>query len=89
MRTLLDDPALLVGLIRTAMILAVSFGAAITEPQQAAILAFAGALTAVLSLLLTGVTRRLTTPVANPTLPEGTSVIVQTPEGQLDRLARL
>jgi len=82
MKALLNDPALLVGLIRALMILVVSFGAAITNDQQAAILEFVGVLIAVLSILLTGVTRALTTPVSAPSLPQGTTVDVVTPEGE-------
>jgi hypothetical protein len=40
-----------------------------------------------MSLLLTGVTLAKTTPVSNPTLPEGTVVEVLTPEGQPNRTA--
>jgi hypothetical protein len=82
MTALLKDPALLVGLIRTAMILAVSFGIMLTDEQQAAVIGFAGALMAVLSIALSAVTRSLTTPVAAPVLPQGTQVEVITPEGQ-------
>jgi hypothetical protein len=82
MNSLLNDPALWIGVIRTGMILLVSFGVAITEPQQAAVLAFAGAVMAILSLALSGVTRKLTTPTAAPVLPQGTTVEVVTPAGR-------
>jgi hypothetical protein len=82
---LLNDPALIVGLVRAAMILAVSFGFALTQEQQDSLLMFVGALLAVLSVVLTAVTVKLTTPVAKPTLPEGTVVEVVTPEGQPNR----
>jgi len=82
MTTFLNDPALIVGLVRAALILAVSFGVYITQDQQDALLAFVGALLAVMSLALTAVTRAKTTPVANPVLPTGTTVEVTTPEGQ-------
>jgi hypothetical protein len=86
---LLQDPALIVGLIRAALILAVSFGVGITQAQQDSLLIFVGALLAVVSLALTGVTMSKTTPVANPTLPAGTTVIVETPAGEPNRLAKL
>ena len=82
-RTLLANPALLSGLLRTAMILVVSFGFTISQPQQDAVLAFVEVLILVVgSLALTGVTLARTTPVASPVLPEGTVVEVVTPEGQ-------
>jgi hypothetical protein len=37
--------------------------------------------------VLTGVTMSKATPIANPTLPEGTVVEVVTPEGQPNRTA--
>lgn len=82
MTTLLKDPALIVGLVRAAVILAVSFGVGISQAQQDSLLMFVGALLAVLSVVLTSVTIRLTTPVAAPVLPQGTTVKVVTPAGQ-------
>ena len=82
MTKLLSDPALVIGLVRAALILAVSFGVGFTQPQQDAVLMFTGALLAVLSVVLTAVTVRLTTSVATPTLPQGTIVEVVTPPGQ-------
>jgi hypothetical protein len=79
---LLQDPALVVGLIRAVLILLVSFGVAITQAQQDSVLMLTGAVLAVMSIILTGVTRIKTTPVANPVLPEGSVVEVVTPEGQ-------
>ena len=58
-----------------------------TQAQQDSILEPVGAALAVMSLLLTGVTLAKTTPVSNPTLPEGTVVEVLTPEGQPNRTA--
>ena len=87
MSALLSNPALLVGLIRAILIFAISFGVAISQEQQDATLMLVGSFLAVVSLLLTGVTMSKTTPVANPTLPEGTVVEVLTPEGQPNRTA--
>jgi hypothetical protein len=81
MGTLLNDPALIVGLVRAGLILAVSFGVGFTQAQQDSLLIFVGALLAVMSVVLTAVTRKLTTPVAQPTLPEGTIVEIVTPAG--------
>jgi hypothetical protein len=89
MAALLKDPALIVGLVRATLILVVSFGVAITQAQQDSLLMFTGALLAVMSILLTGVTVSKTTSKANPVLPAGTTVEVITPEGQLNRLATL
>lgn len=87
MAALLKDPALLVGLVRAILIFAISFGVAITQAQQDATLMLVGSVLAVVSLLLTGVTMSKTTPVSNPSLPEGTVVEVVTPEGQPNRTA--
>lgn len=89
MAALLKDPALIVGLIRAALILLVSFGVYVTQEQQDAILMFTGALLAVLSLVLTGVTVSKTTSVTKPTLKEGTAVEVITPQGRPNRIAVL
>jgi hypothetical protein len=86
MTKLLADPALIVGLVRSILILLISFGVAITQAQQDSLLMFTGAALAVMSIILTGVTRTLTTPVSNPTLPTGTTVEVITPAGQPDYL---
>lgn len=86
MTALLQDPALLVGLVRSALILAVSFGVAVTQAQQDALLMFVGAFLAVASIVLTQVTRINTTPTANPVLMAGTTVEVTTPAGQPDYL---
>jgi len=82
MTELLRDPALIVGLVRAALILAISFGVAVTQDQVDSILLFVGALLAVISIVLTQVTRLNTTPSAGPSLKQGTSVEVITPEGQ-------
>ena len=87
MAALLKDPALIVGLVRAILIFAVSFGVAITQEQQDATLMLVGSFLAVVSLLLTGVTLAMTTPVSNPSLPEGTVVEVLTPEWQPNRTA--
>ncbi|HSW41778.1 MAG TPA: hypothetical protein VLM76_04650 [Patescibacteria group bacterium] len=87
MAALLKDPALIVGLVRALLIFAISFGVAITQEQQDATLMLVGSALAVVSLVLTGVTMSKTTPIANPTLPEGTVVEVLTPEGQPNRTA--
>lgn len=76
---LLENPALLVGLVRAAMIFVVSFGVGITQPQQDSLLVLVGAFLAVASVVLTGVTLRTTTSTANPTLNVGTPV--KTPSG--------
>jgi hypothetical protein len=85
MTTLLNDPALIVGLVRATLILLVSFGFALTQEQQDSLLMFVGALLAVLSVVLTAVTVKLTTPKANPSVLEGTIVNVVTPEGEPNR----
>jgi len=79
MSKLLENPALLVGLVRAAMIFAVSLGVDITQAQQDSTLVLVGAFLAVASLVLTGVTLRTTTSIANPTLSVGT--VVTTPSG--------
>jgi uncharacterized membrane protein len=80
---LLKNPALLVGFVRAAMLVAVSFGVAFTQTQQDSVTTLVGAAIAVVaSLVLTGVTVSRTTPTANPSIPEGTTVTVITPEGQ-------
>lgn len=89
MSALLNDPALIVGLVRAGIILAVSFGVGITQDQQDSLLMFVGALLAVMSVVLTAVTRHLTTSVAKPALPQGTTVEVITPEGQPNTTAVL
>jgi len=89
MAELLKDPALIVGLIRAALILAVSFGVAITQQQQDAVLMFVGAFLAVLSLALTAVTVSRTTSSSAPTLDEGTVVTVVTPAGQPNKVTML
>ena len=85
MQALLANPALLVGLIRAVLILLITFGVAVTQAQQDSILELVGAVLAVMSLVLTGVTLQKTTPTANPSVPEGTIVNVITPEGQPNR----
>ena len=62
MSALLSNPALLVGLVRALLILLVTFGVAVTQAQQDSILELVGAVLAVMSLLLTGVTLAKTTP---------------------------
>ena len=87
LRALLDNPAVLIGLLRSALILATTFGVGITSEQQNGLIETAGAFLAVVSLALTGVTATVTTPKATPTLVEGTEVKVITPEGEPDRVA--
>jgi len=86
MAALLKDPALIVGLIRAALILLVSFGVYVTQDQQDAILLFTAALLTVISLVLTGVTVGKTTSNTSPTLKQGTVVEVITPEGQPNKV---
>jgi hypothetical protein len=86
MAALLKDPALIVGLIRAALILLVSFGVYVTQDQQDAILMFTAALLTVISLVLTGVTVSKTTSSSAPSLKEGTVVEVVTPEGQPNKV---
>jgi uncharacterized membrane protein len=86
MAALLKDPALIVGLIRAALILLVSFGVYVSQDQQDALLAFVGAFLAILSLVLTGVTVSKTTSNTSPTLKQGTVVEVVTPEGQPNKV---
>jgi len=68
---LLKEPALIVGLIRAGLILAVSFGAVITQEQQDSTTAFVGVLLAVISLALTGVTRSIVSSPDTVTQLEG------------------
>ena len=89
MADILKDPAVIVGLVRAALILLVSFGVAVTQEQQDALLIFVGAVLAVLSLVLTAVTASKTTSKENPVLPSGTTVEVITPEGQQNYLKTL
>jgi len=89
MAALLKDPALIVGLIRAAMILLVSFGVYVSQDQQDAILMFTSALLAILSLVLTAVTVSKTTSSAAPVLKQGTIVEVVTPEGQPNKVTVL
>jgi len=89
MAALLKDPALIVGLIRAAMILLVSFGIFVSQDQQDAILMFTSALLAILSLVLTAVTVSKTTSSAAPVLKQGTIVEVVTPEGQPNKVTVL
>jgi hypothetical protein len=89
MPALLKDPALVIGLIRAALILAVSFGVYVTQDQQDAILMFTAALLAVMSLVLTGVTVSKTTSSSAPVLDEGTVVTIVTPEGQPNKVTML
>ena len=79
MSKLLENPALLVGLVRAALICAVSFGVGVSQPQQDSLLVLVGAFLTLASVILTGVTLRTTTSVANPTLNVGT--VVTTPSG--------
>ena len=85
MAKLLADPALIVGLVRAGIILAVSFGVGFSQAQQDSLLMFVGAFLAVVSLLLTSVTVSRTTSVANPELPVGTELTVVTPDGEPNR----
>lgn len=82
MANLLKDPALVVGIVRSVLILLVSFGIGLTDPQVQAILNLTGLLLAGISLALTGVTRATTTPTANPSLEQGTLVTVVTPSNE-------
>ena len=76
---LLANPALVVGLVRAALIFVATFGVALRQAQQDATLALVGAALTAASLVLTGVTLTVTTPKANPTLDVGT--VVTTPSG--------
>jgi hypothetical protein len=76
---LIQNPALLVGLVRSVLILVVSFGVALSQAQVDATLGVVGSFLAVASLVLTGVTLRTTTSTANPKLNVGT--VVTTPSG--------
>lgn len=82
---LLKDPALVVGLVRAVLIVATSFGVQITTDQQSSLLTLTGLALAIISLVLTGVTSSLTTSVASPSLPEGTTVDVITPVDEPNR----
>ncbi len=85
-RALLDNPAVIIGLIRSALILGTTFGVAISTEQQDGILQMVGAFLAVASLVLTSVTAAITTPKETPTLDEGTEVKVLTPKGEANRM---
>lgn len=64
---ILKDPAVIVGLVRATIILLITFGVSITQAQQDAVLQTVGALLAVVSLVLTGVTYNLTIPKPDQT----------------------
>lgn len=70
LRALLDNPAVLIGLLRSALILATTFGVGITSEQQNGLIETVGAFLAVLSLALSGVTASVTTPKAVPPAEE-------------------
>lgn len=90
MYELIRNPALIVGLVRSAMILAVSFGVQLNQSQQDAAVTFVGAVIAVLaSLALTGVTVAKTTPQDAPVLDEGTTVAVVTTGNKPNRSVTL
>ena len=72
----LKEPALIVGLVLATLGMASSFGLAVSEEQVAAVVAFAGALLAVVGSLAT---REVVTPVAAPTVPAGTEIRVEDP----------
>ena len=76
------EPAAIAAFIAIAINLAISFGLNLTDVQIALIntLVVAG-----LALLV----RQSVTPLAEPKLAEGTSVTVQTPEGQPNRVETL
>jgi len=78
-KTLLANPAVIVGLVRAILILLATVGVSLTQAQQDATLQAVGAFLAVASLILTGVTVANTTPTAAPVLKEGTVVTVETP----------
>lgn len=84
MRVLFENPAVLVGVFRALLILLVTFGVALTQAQTDSVLELVGSLLAVISLTLTAVTAKITTPKEAPTLPQGTVVKVVTPAGQPD-----
>lgn len=89
-KSLIDNPALLNGLVRAIFLVAVSFGVTLGQDQQDGILTLLGATIAVVgSLILTAQTVSQTTPVAAPVLPTGTDVTVVTPEGQPNILVTL
>lgn len=89
MAAFLKDPALIIGLIRAALILLVSFGVYVSQDQQDAILMFTAALLAVMSLVLTSFTVSRTTSSTAPKLEEGTVVEVITPAGQPNKVTVL
>lgn len=67
-KTVLSDPAIVVGLVRSIMILAVSFGVALSQDQVDAVLATVGAGLAFLSLALSAVTYSNTNPKTDSVL---------------------
>jgi hypothetical protein len=74
------EPVLTLAIVQMALALAVSFGLQWSGEQVGAVVAFTAA-------LLGWVARRQVTPVAKPSLLEGTLVNVITPAGQPDRTA--
>lgn len=71
------------GLLTTGVALVAIFVPGLEPEAQAAIIAFGNA------VILVGVvlySRSQTTPLANPVLPQGTSVTVTTPVGQPDQV---
>jgi hypothetical protein len=74
------------GLLTTGIALLAIFLPGLTQEAQLAIIAFGNA------VILTAVVlfaRARSTPTANPTLAQGTNVIVTTPPGQPDKLVTL
>lgn len=80
-KNVLADPAVIVGLVRASLILVVSFGVAITQEQTDALLAFTGAVLAVLSIVLTSVTYANTNPKADSVL------VADLPQSAIDAMA--
>ena len=71
---IVKQPALILGLALAALGLVSIFGLIVSQEQVAAVVAFVGALLALLSALITR--SQVTHPVAAPVLPSGTDLVV-------------
>ena len=76
---ILEEPVYTQGLVVAGIAAGTAFGLGWNGAQV-------GAVSALSAAFLSWLTRRAVTPVANPTLPAGTSVTVETPDGQANRI---
>lgn len=76
---ILEEPVFTQALVVAVIAMGTAFGLGWTGAQVGAVTAFSAA-------LLGFLTRKAVTPVAQPVIPEGTSVTVTTPAGVPDRV---